>query len=95
MVIALGRHDQEDLVAAALGLPPERGRSSLAGLTARQLEVLALLAAGMSNGQIAQTLFVSEHTVKSHVHSILHKLGVASRTQAAVRAVRWGAVRGA
>jgi len=56
--------------------------------TERQLEVLALLARGIRNQEIAKALFLSEHTVKNHVSSILLKLKVANRTQAAVRAVR-------
>jgi len=54
----------------------------------RQLEVLQLLARGISNQEIAKALFLSEHTVKNHVSSIMLKLSVANRTQAAVRAVR-------
>jgi len=56
--------------------------------TERQLEVLELLARGISNQEIAKALFLSEHTVKNHVSSILLKLRVANRIQAAVRAVR-------
>lgn len=56
--------------------------------TERQLEVLEMLARGISNQEIAKALFLSEHTVKNHVSSILLKLEVANRTQAAVRAVR-------
>jgi DNA-binding NarL/FixJ family response regulator len=56
--------------------------------TERQLEVLELLARGISNQEIAKALFLSEHTVKNHVSSILLKLEVANRIQAAVRAVR-------
>jgi NarL family two-component system response regulator LiaR len=57
-------------------------------LTEREAEVLKLLARGKANSQIAAELFVSEKTVKSHVSSILMKLGVQSRTQAALHAVR-------
>jgi DNA-binding NarL/FixJ family response regulator len=57
-------------------------------LTARELEVLALIARGMPNRDIAAALHVSEKTVKSHVSHILAKLGVADRTQAALMAVR-------
>jgi len=63
-----------------------------ADLTPRELEVLELLARGMDNPQIAQTLFLSQHTVKNHVSSILVKLQVQNRIQAAVRAVRSGLV---
>ncbi len=61
-----------------------------ADLTPRELEVLELLARGMDNIAIARTLFLSQHTVKSHVSSILAKLQVENRIQAAVRAVRAG-----
>jgi DNA-binding NarL/FixJ family response regulator len=63
-----------------------------AELTPRELEVLELLARGMDNPQIAQALFLSQHTVKNHVSSILVKLQVQNRIQAAVRAVRSGLV---
>jgi LuxR family maltose regulon positive regulatory protein len=59
--------------------------AELRGLTAREREVLALMASGASNQQIADQLVVTLHTVKKHVSSILAKLGVASRMQAAAR----------
>jgi two-component system, NarL family, nitrate/nitrite response regulator NarL len=59
-------------------------------LTARELEVLRLLAEGLPNKTIAQRLRISEHTVKFHVNAILGKLGVSSRTEAVVRATRLG-----
>jgi two-component system, NarL family, response regulator LiaR len=61
-------------------------------LTERETEVLRLLARGKANKQIASALFVEEKTVKAHVSSILRKLGVQSRTQAALHAVRTGLV---
>jgi NarL family two-component system response regulator LiaR len=61
-------------------------------LTQRETEVLRLLARGMSNQEIAQTLIIGEQTVKSHVSHILAKLGVPSRTQAALYAIRTGLV---
>ncbi len=60
-------------------------------LTAREREVLQLIAQGLENAQIAQTLDISSRTVKNHVSSILAKLGLPSRVQAAVYAVRHGA----
>lgn len=57
-------------------------------LSAREREVLALIAQGKSNRDIAQVLEVSEFTVKNHVRSILDKLGLRSRTEAALYAVR-------
>ncbi len=62
----------------------------LGALTPRELEVLRLLARGLSNRQLAEELVVSEKTVKTHVSSILMKLGVRDRTQAALVAVRSG-----
>ncbi len=61
-------------------------------LTERETEVLRLLARGQSNKDIARTLSIGEKTVKTHVSNILSKLNVASRTQAALYAVRIGLV---
>ena len=61
-------------------------------LTPREREVLALVARGMSNKRIARELGLAEKTVKTHVSHVLHKLGVADRTEAAVHAVRAGLV---
>ena len=61
-------------------------------LTRRELEVLALLAEGRSNRQIAETLFISESTAGVHVSNILGKLGVTGRTEAAAVAFRAGLV---
>lgn len=62
------------------------------GLTDREREVLTLIARGLSNKLIARELSISEKTVKAHVSSILGKLGVSDRTQAALYAVRSGLV---
>jgi len=59
-------------------------------LTEREMEVLRLIAQGMSNKEIASALFVAEWTVRSHVSNILGKLHLASRTQAALYALRSG-----
>jgi DNA-binding NarL/FixJ family response regulator len=59
-------------------------------LTEREFEVLGLIAAGLNNRQIADKLVISEKTVKTHVSSILGKLHVEDRTQAAVYALRHG-----
>ncbi len=64
----------------------------LAGLSARDLEVLALIGRGFSNAGIAQQLALSEGTVRNYVSRILAHLGVADRTQAALLAVRHGLV---
>ena len=62
------------------------------GLTKREREILALVAEGLSNREIAERLVLSPETVKSHVAAILEKLGVSDRTQAAIYAVRHGLV---
>jgi LuxR family maltose regulon positive regulatory protein len=54
-------------------------------LTSRELEILALLAAGQSNQSIASRLFISLDTVKKHVSHVLGKLGAANRTEAVTR----------
>jgi DNA-binding NarL/FixJ family response regulator len=61
-------------------------------LTEREIEVLRLMARGQSNKQIARGLHISEKTVKTHVSNILSKLGVQSRTQATLYAIRIGLV---
>jgi DNA-binding CsgD family transcriptional regulator len=59
-------------------------------LTAREREILALVAEGLSNKEIAQQLVISERTARTHVSSVLHKLELPTRTQAALAAVRAG-----
>jgi DNA-binding NarL/FixJ family response regulator len=59
-----------------------------AGLTRRELQVLRLVARGMSNQKIAATLVLSEHTVHRHVANVLGKLGVSSRTAAVAQVAR-------
>jgi DNA-binding NarL/FixJ family response regulator len=70
--------------------PRPPGADSLNDLTAREREVLALIAQGRSNKRIALELGISEKTVKTHVGHVLAKLGVTDRTQAAVLAVQEG-----
>lgn len=62
-------------------------------LSAREHEVLELLAQGMSNRNVAETLFISEKTVKNHVSNILKKLSVNDRTQAVIVALKLGLVK--
>ena len=78
--------------AAARLMREIRSPESPEALTERETEVLRLLARGKANKEIASDLFVEEKTVKVHVSSILRKLGVRSRTQAALHAVRTGLV---
>jgi DNA-binding NarL/FixJ family response regulator len=61
--------------------PDERKREDL-GITRRELEILELIAQGMSNREIAEKLYVSENTVKTHSSRVLEKLGAKRRTQA-------------
>ncbi len=66
------------------------GRAVVDTLTAREHEVLSLIAAGLSNRDIAHRLSISERTARTHVSSILDKLGLRSRTQAALYAIQQG-----
>ena len=63
-----------------------------AGLTQRELEVLALIADGLSNPEISDKLVISKATAKAHVHNILQKLCVENRTQATITAVKEGLI---
>lgn len=82
----------ESLAAAVLPGRPAPADSPAEPLTARELEVLQLLAQGMANKAIAAKLGISDHTAKFHVNAILAKLGVQSRTEAVVRAARLGLI---
>ena len=63
------------------------------GLTQREVELLKLVAEGLSNKAIAQTLSVSENTIKYHMKNVLQKLGVQNRTEAAAYAIRAGLLK--
>jgi DNA-binding CsgD family transcriptional regulator len=85
----VGQDDEPDaIVVAATGATAEI--ESNVTLTARELEVLGLLAEGASNKQIARRLGISAHTAKYHVASLLEKLDAVSRTDAVAHAARIG-----
>jgi ATP/maltotriose-dependent transcriptional regulator MalT len=73
----------------AAGMPRER---PIEGLTAREREVLVLVADGHSNREIGARLAISEHTVKFHLAAIFAKLGVATRAEAVQRGMRLGLI---
>jgi two-component system nitrate/nitrite response regulator NarL len=79
------------LLADALAAPPDAPKvTGDVTLTAREREVLELVAEGFSNKLAAQRLGISEHTVKFHVNGVMERLGAATRTEAVVRAARRG-----
>ena len=96
--------DRAELAEAVISLPsafardglrrdrPEESEPLIESLTAREHDVLALLADGLPNREIAHALAISEHTVKFHLASIFGKLGVSTRTEAVQRGVRLGVI---
>jgi DNA-binding CsgD family transcriptional regulator len=85
---------REVLVPAEASVPepfaPNKAQQQTLGITARELEILTLVACGFSNREIATQLFVSENTVKTHCARTFDKLGAARRTQAVQRGKELG-----
>jgi DNA-binding NarL/FixJ family response regulator len=81
---ALDRSDADECAR------PQATRRALGGLTTREREVVALVARGKTNREIADALFITERTVEAHIRSIRSKLDITSRTQLAVWAVEHG-----
>jgi DNA-binding NarL/FixJ family response regulator len=99
--IVTGAVGGESLVSAEVGAAlldriasaSEAARATVGRLTAREREILGLMADGVGNRAIAEALFISENTVRNHVRNVLDKLQASTRTEAVVRAVRAGLVR--
>ncbi len=90
--VASGRLDADavDAVLTVAGHRVRRRREAAAGLTAREIEVLALVARGMSNKEIAQRLFISPKTAGNHVEHIYVKIGASNRAAASLFAMQHG-----
>src|SRR5271170_2042003 len=80
----------EALAPETAPFAPDAARQQTLGITARELEILTLIARGLSNREIAAQLFVSENTVKTHCARAFDKLGAARRTQAVQRGKELG-----
>jgi DNA-binding CsgD family transcriptional regulator len=85
--LRLTRHTEtvvvrEVLVAAPINFVRDQNKLESLGITPRELEILELIAAGLSNREIAERVFVSENTVKTHSSRVFDKLGARRRTQA-------------
>lgn len=96
LAVAGGEHVMARQVTDRLKVLLSSGSSARAaydGLSARELEVLKLMAQGMANKQIAYALRISEKTVRNHISNLYDKLGVRDRSQALLYAVRKGLVR--
>ena len=87
--VLVSAETSEPQVSKARPGPPGNAAQTL-GITARELEILSLIARGLSNREIATQLFVSENTVKTHCSRAFDKLGAARRTQAVQRGKELG-----
>jgi ATP/maltotriose-dependent transcriptional regulator MalT len=76
---------REVMVTAPVEFVRDQGKVELLGITPRELEILALIAEGLSNKEIAARVFVSENTIKTHSSRVFDKLGARRRTQAVQR----------
>ena len=92
LAVGAGLRVLDDELGEALlgGGPPPRGLDGLPPLTDREMEVIELIALGLSNREIAEELGVSAHTAKFHIGSILTKMDAQTRTEAVVQAARAG-----
>jgi DNA-binding CsgD family transcriptional regulator len=82
--------DAVDAVLAAAGQPPGKRRSGPAGLTPREIEVLALIARGASTRQVAQRLEITPKTAETHIERIYTKTGASTRSTATLFAMQHG-----
>jgi DNA-binding NarL/FixJ family response regulator len=89
---AAGEVHLDSAVARQLARRMAAPQAGLTSLTAREREILALVAQGQSNRDIADTLVISERTARTHVSNVLSKLQLSSRTQAALLAIREGLI---
>jgi DNA-binding NarL/FixJ family response regulator len=89
---AAGEVHLDSAVARQLARRMAAPQAGLTSLTAREREILALVAQGHSNRDIADTLVISERTARTHVSNVLSKLQLSSRTQAALLAIREGLI---
>jgi DNA-binding NarL/FixJ family response regulator len=90
--VAAGKHVVDRELSGAIMNIARRGISPSSALSDREVEVVELLASGMTNKEIGRELFIAQTTVKSHLENIMRKLGVPDRTGAVAEAMRRGLV---